>query len=89
MALCKHKRCCIFFLGAGMGAAAGVLLAPKSGSEIRRELFGGPLDLLAEPGTEAQAPRPEAETAEDLKARIEETRARLKAEIETEQDKKS
>ena len=89
MALCKHRRCCVFFLGAGMGAAAGVLLAPKSGSEIRRELFGGPVDLLAEPGTEWQPPRPEAEDAGDLKARIEETRARLKAEIEAERESKS
>ncbi len=89
MALCKHKRCCVFLMGAGMGAAAGMLLAPKSGNEIRRELFGGPLDLLAEPGTETAAPRPEMEAAEDLKARIEETRARLKAEVEAGPDGKS
>jgi len=83
MAICKHKRCCLFFLGAGMGAAAGVLLAPKSGREIRRELFGGSAE--DEPGTETAAPEAEAGTEEDLKAKIEETRARLKSEIEDQQ----
>lgn len=86
MPMCKHKRCCLFVLGAGMGAAAGVMLAPKSGREIRKELFGGSLDVLGEPGTEAEAPAAEAETEEDLKAKIEETRVRLKAEIEAQQD---
>ena len=87
MAMCKHKRCCLFFLGTGLGAAAGVLLAPKSGSEIRRELFGGSAGAGApEPGMEP-AGGPGAE--EDLKAKIEETRERLKSEIEGQQNDES
>ncbi len=85
MATCKYRRCCLFFFGAGVGAAAGVLLAPKSGREIRRELFGGSPDLFAEPGAETSPPQ--AQSPADLKARIEETRTRLKAEVEAEQDK--
>ena len=89
MAICKHKRFCLFLFGAGLGTAAGILLAPKSGAEIRRELFGGSLDILGEPGAETSAPVAAAEAPEDLKARIEETRARLKAEIEREQEDKT
>ncbi len=85
MAICKHRRCSLFFFGAGIGAVAGVLLAPKSGREIRRELFGGSPDLFA--GEESAAAQ--TEPAADLKARIEETRARLKDEVEAEQEKKS
>lgn len=84
MAMCK--RCRTFMFGLGLGAAAGVLLAPKSGKEIRQELFGGRLDMTEEPGTEAMAPAAEPEAPEDLKAKIEETRARLKAEIEAQQE---
>ncbi len=85
MAMCK--RCRTFMLGVGLGAAAGVLLAPKSGKETRQELFGGQMDIFAEPGTEASAPIvEEPESAEDLKAKIEETRERLKAEIEAQQE---
>lgn len=83
MLLCK--RCRTFMFGVGLGAAAGVLLAPKSGREIRSELFGGgPLDVMEEPGSSYTAPAPEA--PEDLKAKIEETRIRLKAEIEGQQE---
>ena len=85
MVMCR--RCRSFMLGVGLGAAAGVLLAPKSGQETRRELFGGQLDILGEPGMESAAPTTEEpESAEDLKARIEETRGRLKAEIEAQQE---
>lgn len=81
MAMCKRRS--MFMLGLGMGAAAGVLLAPKSGKEIRRELFGSSAsDIMEEPGTESMAPGPQSESAEDLKERIEQTRTRLKAEIE-------
>jgi len=74
-------------VGVGLGAAAGVLLAPKSGRETRQELFGGGQDSMAEPGTETGAPvMEEPQSAEDLKARIEETRTRLKAEIEAQQE---
>lgn len=81
-----RKRCRTFLLGAGIGAAAGILLAPKSGKEIRRELFGGQPDILGEPGTETAPLAEEPEAPEDLKAKIEETRARLKAEIEAQQE---
>ena len=86
MAMCKHKRCCMFFIGVGIGTTAGVLLAPKSGREIRQELFGGSRDVAEEPGAGPQPPAPPAETGEDLKTKIEETRARLKAEIEAQQE---
>jgi gas vesicle protein len=72
-----------------MGAVMGIMLAPKSGKEIRQELFGSPLDILAEPGTEAETPIIADESEEDLKARIEETRARLKAEIESQHENQS
>lgn len=84
MAVCGKTS--LFLVGFGLGAAAGVLLAPKSGREIREELFGGTVDIIGEPGGAMDAPfAGEAENEADLKARIEETRARLKAEIE-EQD---
>ncbi len=85
MGICKSRRCCLFLVGTGLGAAAGVLLAPKSGREIRQELFGGSRDVTGEPGAEAAPPAMPAEAEEDLKAKIEETRARLKAEIESQQ----
>lgn len=85
MAVCK--KCSLFVLGLGVGTAAGVLLAPKSGKEIRRELFGGgSTDITEEPGMEMMAAPEANESAEDLKERIEETRARLKAEIEAQQE---
>lgn len=81
------RRCSLFLFGAGVGAIAGLLLAPKSGREIRQELFGGSPDITGEPGTETvPPPGAEEEFDEDLKARIEETRTRLKAEIETQQE---
>jgi len=85
--MARCKRCRTFLLGVGLGATAGVLLAPKSGAETREELFGSPLDILAEPGTEPEANlAEEPESSEELKAKIEETRERLKAEIEAQQE---
>ena len=85
--MAKCKRCRKFICGMIIGFGAGLLLAPKSGREIRRELFGGQLDILAEPGTETGIPVvEEPESSEELKARIEETRERLKAEIEAQQE---
>lgn len=81
MAACRKFS--LFLLGVGLGAAAGVLLAPKSGREIREELFDGTVDVIGEPGAETGTPlivKPVDEA--ELKAKIEETRARLKAEIE-------
>ena len=81
------RKCKYFLFGVGIGTVAGVLLAPKSGREIRRELFGGQLDVMNEPGTETKAPfNEEIDTEENLKAKIEETRARLKAELESQQE---
>ncbi len=81
--MAKCRRCGLFLFGVGIGAAAGMMLAPKSGREIRQELFGGSMDIMEEPGTEFEAALAEdTGSEEDLKARIEETSARLKAEIE-------
>lgn len=77
------RRCSFFLLGAGVGAVAGLLLAPKPGREIREELFGGSADFTGEAGAGAAASSLSGEEQEqNLKARIEETRARLKADIE-------
>ncbi|MHB1389714.1 MAG: YtxH domain-containing protein [Thermoleophilia bacterium] len=85
MTVCK--RCRTFMIGMGLGVAAGVMLAPKPGAEIRQELFGGGRrDDFEEPGTEDEGQHFEPEATEDLKAKIEETRARLKAEIEAQPD---
>lgn len=85
--MARHKRFRKFVCGMIVGFGAGLLLAPKSGSEIRQELFGGQFDVMAEPGTETGIPvMEEAESSEELKARIEETRERLKAEIESQQE---
>ncbi len=85
MAMCK--RCSLFLFGVGIGVGTGMMLAPKSGREIRQELFGGTMDLTGEPGSETDAPLPaDAASDEDLKARIEETSARLKAEIEAQEE---
>lgn len=85
MGLCK--KCSLFLLGAGIGAAAGVAFAPKSGKDVRQELFGHQGDVLHEPGSEAAPPdRDEDALKEDLQQKIEETRNRLKAEIEAQQE---
>lgn len=85
MGLCR--RCSMFLVGAGIGAAVGVAFAPKSGKDVRQELFGGESDVLHEPGSETGAPNLEdEELKQDLQQKIEETRARLKAEIEAQQE---
>jgi len=85
--MAKKKRCGLFLFGVGIGTVAGLLLAPKSGKEIRTELFGGSSDIQYEPGTETGVPsEQETESEEELKAKIEETSARLKAEIEAQQE---
>lgn len=86
-AMAKCKRCGLFLFGVGVGAAVGIMLAPKSGREVRQELFGSSMDVMDEPGTETGfAGGEEAINDEDLKARIEETSARLKAEIEAQKE---
>lgn len=80
------RRCTLFLLGAGVGAVAGLLLAPKPGREVRQELFGGASDIIGEPEMdEEDASIPGEEQDQKLKAKIEETRARLKADIEAQQ----
>lgn len=85
--MAKRKRRGLFLFGVGIGTVAGMLLAPKSGKDIRSELFGGSSDIQYEPGTESGVPPvQESESEEELKAKIEETSARLKAEIEAQQE---
>lgn len=85
--MAKRKRCSLFLFGVGIGVGAGMILAPKSGREIRQELFGSAMDVMGEPGSEIDAPQSaEPVSDEDLKARIEETSARLKAEIEAQEE---
>lgn len=81
MGLCK--KCSLFLVGAGVGAAVGVAFAPKSGRDVRQELFGREGDVYHEPGSEAETPGMDEEAPdEDLQQKIDETRERLKAEIE-------
>lgn len=85
MGLCK--KCSVFLLGAGIGAAVGVAFAPKSGKDVRQELFGHQGDVLHEPGSETEPPDMGDEALlEDLQQKIEATRERLKAEIEAQQE---
>jgi gas vesicle protein len=85
MGLCK--RCGLFVFGVGIGAAAGIALAPKSGRDVRQELFGHQGDVLGEPGSEMESPgKSEEELQEELKQKIEETRKRLKSEIEAQEE---
>ncbi len=85
--MARCGRCGLFMFGVGLGIGAGMLLAPKAGRDIRQELFGGSMDVTGEPGTQSGL-RQEEElgSEEELKARIEETSARLKAEIEARQE---
>jgi gas vesicle protein len=76
----KKKRG--FLLGALVGAAAGLLLAPRTGKETRDQLFGGGLDAEAQKERLREAMgagrKSAAEASEGLKQKIEETRARLR-----------
>lgn len=81
------KRSGLFLFGAGIGAALGVAFAPKSGKEVRQELFGHQGDVLHEPGSETDLPHMDEESLkEDLQKKIEDTRERLKDEIESQQE---
>ncbi len=84
MARTKKKRGGFVF-GAVVGAVAGLLLAPKSGRETREQLFG-------EGGLGAQVDRirdaigagrsSAADQSEALRLKIEETRERLRGQME-------
>lgn len=58
------KRLMRFLLGLTVGAAAGMLLAPKSGRELRQQLIGGASGKLL-PAAPDEFPQPEAERAWD------------------------
>ena len=58
------KRLMRFLLGLTVGAAAGMLLAPKSGRELRKQLIGGASGKLL-PAAPDEFPQPDAERAWD------------------------
>ena len=78
----KRRRRGGFIFGALVGAAAGLLLAPKSGRETRQQLLG-------DGGVGAQVDRVKkavgagkdsaADQSEQLRRKIEETRERLRS----------
>jgi gas vesicle protein len=80
----RRKRRGGFIFGALAGAAAGLMLAPRSGKETRAQLFG-------EGGLGAQVDRVKgavgagkdsaADQSEALKRKIEETRERLRRQV--------
>ena len=74
-----------FVLGAAVGATIAALLAPKTGKEMRNQLFTGTdWDEQRQRLTEAvSAGREQAMgRSDDLKRKIEETRARLRKQME-------
>jgi len=81
----KRKRRGGFLIGAIAGAAIGLLLAPKSGKETRAQLFGeggigsqvGRLKGAVGAGKDSAADQSEA-----LKRKIEETRERLRRQMD-------
>ncbi len=83
--MAKSKKKGGFIFGAVIGAVAGVLLAPKTGKELRRQLFGGGLDLDQQKSRLQDAMNAGREQAADrsetLKQKIEETRRRLRDQL--------
>lgn len=81
MASSKKKGGLLF--GLLIGAGLGLLLAPKSGKELRGQLFGGSLDeQKARLQDAVDAGRESAEKrADTLRAKIEETRQRLREQM--------
>ncbi|HMK93409.1 MAG TPA: YtxH domain-containing protein [Thermoleophilia bacterium] len=74
-----------FVLGAAVGAGIAVLLAPKTGKEMRNQLLTGTdWDEQRQRLTDAvSAGREQAMgRSDDLKRKIEETRARLRKQME-------
>jgi gas vesicle protein len=73
-----------FVVGAVVGVAAGLLLAPKSGKETREQLFGeagfgGQVDRIK--GAIGAGKDSAADQNEALRRKIEETRARLRGQM--------
>ena len=75
-----------FLIGAAVGAVAALLLAPKSGKETRDQLFGqgglgSQVDRLK--GAIGAGKDSAADQNEALKRKIEETRERLRAQMDS------
>ncbi len=78
----RRKRRGGFILGALVGAAAGLLLAPKSGKETRQQLLGeGGMGQQVDRVKQALGAGKEsaADQSEALRRKIEETRERLRS----------
>ena len=71
-----------FLIGAAVGAVAGLLLAPRAGKETRERLFGEQFDLDEQKNRWHEATDTSrdsaADSAQDLKKKIDETRERLR-----------
>lgn len=82
----KRKRRGGFMFGAVIGAVAGLLLAPKSGKETRAQLFGGGGSLGGQvdriKGALGAGKESAADQSEALKRKIEETRERLRGQMD-------
>ena len=81
----KRKHRGGFLVGAIAGAAIGLLLAPKSGKETRSQLFGeggigSQVDRLK--GAVGAGRDSAADQSEALKRKIEETRERLRRQMD-------
>ena len=79
-----------FLWGALIGAAVGLLLAPRTGREMRERLLGGEFDLSQQKERLREAMGAGRESAaassQDLKAKIEETRQRLRRQAGADED---
>ena len=80
----RRRRRGGFIVGALAGAAAGLMLAPKSGKETRAQLFGeggfgGQVDRVK--GALGAGKDSAADQSEALKRKIEETRERLRQQV--------
>ena len=81
----RRKRRGGFLVGAIAGAVIGLLLAPKSGRDTRAQLFGeggirGHVDRLK--GAVGAGKDSAADQSEALKRKIEETRERLRRQMD-------
>jgi gas vesicle protein len=82
----RRKRRGGFVFGAAAGAVAGLLLAPRSGKDTRAQLFGGQGGLGDQVGRLKSAVGAGKDSAADqseaLKRKIEETRERLRGQMD-------